>query len=441
MALTFQRYVWHGSAQDDSDSTWNSATIAYLTIELALAAAAAGDNIAIAMDHQQTQAATETLTGAGTKSNPVKVISLDRSDDSYATMKSSTGYIRVTGSTSDIVVSGDIIFYGVNLEVSDNLQLQSGTTDYLFNDSHIKLTGTSSAVIFGNTAHTTGVVWRNVDLEYAGANNRIDAFRSSFDWKGGSLTFSGVGSSASAFLTTSTEGGNAWLRDLDLSALTFGNEICSGTDDRSLVVLERCKIGTTVAVQTAISSVNYKVIISSCTTSADTYIEHEEYRREGNIVDDTATYLDASYDGGTSKYSMKMTSNGTYCEEAFVPLESPPIVGWTDSIVSRTFTIEILHDNATDLQDDEIWMELEYAQSGPQGAIGSDRNATLQTTPTDQEAGVGTGSWTISPAMSNANSQKLSVTVIPDRKGPITARIYLAKPSYTVFYNPVITES
>ena len=44
------RYVYHASAQDDSDATWNSSTISYLTRQAAWTAWVSGDFIYVATE-------------------------------------------------------------------------------------------------------------------------------------------------------------------------------------------------------------------------------------------------------------------------------------------------------------------------------------------------------------------------------------------------------
>jgi hypothetical protein len=43
--------------------------------------------------------------------------------------------------------------------------------------------------------------------------------------------------------------------------------------------------------------------------------------------------------------------------------------------------------------------------------------------------------------MSNPNKFKCAVTVTPGKAGPVTARIYLAKPSTTIYVDPLIMVS
>lgn len=84
-------------------------------------------------------------------------------------------------------------------------------------------------------------------------------------------------------------------------------------------------------------------------------------------------------------------------------------------------------------------MELEYPANATDGlgAIAKDKCAILGT-PADQTASTETWATT---GMTNPNKFKLSVTVTPGKAGPITARVYLAKPSTTVYIDPLITES
>ena len=45
-------YVYHGSLQDDSDATWNSSTLAYLDLSLAIAGSVTiGDTIYVDSTH------------------------------------------------------------------------------------------------------------------------------------------------------------------------------------------------------------------------------------------------------------------------------------------------------------------------------------------------------------------------------------------------------
>jgi len=68
-------------------------------------------------------------------------------------------------------------------------------------------------------------------------------------------------------------------------------------------------------------------------------------------------------------------------------LESPPIMAWCPFAVSKTFTIEGVYDSATNLQDNEIWMELECPANNTDGlgAVADDKCLVLGT-PADKPA-------------------------------------------------------
>ena len=122
-------------------------------------------------------------------------------------------------------------------------------------------------------------------------------------------------------------------------------------------------------------------------------------------------------------------------------LKSPPIVLWNTATSSSTFTINCLWDSATNIQNDEIWMELEYfgSSANTQSSFSSDGLANPLATAADQTTNSET--WTISPSMTNANEFQLNVTVTPGRVGPVIAHVYLNKPSTTVFVDPLIVVS
>jgi len=122
-------------------------------------------------------------------------------------------------------------------------------------------------------------------------------------------------------------------------------------------------------------------------------------------------------------------------------LNTTPICGWTDSTSETTFTVEGVLDSAVNLQDDELWMELDYPVNNTDGLGGraTSRVALPLDSPSDLSSSSGT--WTGTGGFSNENKFKLSVTVTPGRAGPITTKIFLAKPSTTVYIDPIVTET
>ena len=102
--------------------------------------------------------------------------------------------------------------------------------------------------------------------------------------------------------------------------------------------------------------------------------------------------------------------------------------------------MEVLYDSATNLKDDEIWVEVRYlsASASTLGATASDSKATPLTTAADQTTSGST--WTTT-GLSTPNKQKLGATFTPQQKGYVYARVHLAKASTTVYVDPKITLS
>lgn len=157
----------------------------------------------------------------------------------------------------------------------------------------------------------------------------------------------------------------------------------------------------------------------------------------GTVEQSTAVKLWAR--AVSDRYSWKLTSaaNGPYAY--WSALSSPVLSTWTSASSQKTYSVELLHDSATALKDDEVWLELRYHDgSGPKGVTALDRRAYAGS-PADQAAGLGASAWTHN--LSNPNSQKVSVTVTPVAGQILEAVVYLAKPSTVLYIDPVLREA
>jgi hypothetical protein len=117
-------------------------------------------------------------------------------------------------------------------------------------------------------------------------------------------------------------------------------------------------------------------------------------------------------------------------------LESPPITAWTDGDASTAHTYRVYFASDVTIQDDELWMELE----GPNDAA-TDSKSVFQTT---RVAPRGTAANYTSDAGSSwtgsgvGTKQYMDVTYTPDKPGPVTVRLYMAKPSDNIYVDPKI---
>ncbi len=86
-------------------------------------------------------------------------------------------------------------------------------------------------------------------------------------------------------------------------------------------------------------------------------------------------------------------------------------------------------------------LEIEFleASADVDSAFADDRMADITATPTDQANNA--ESWTGTSGFANENTQEVAVTVTVNRVGPVIARVCLAKPSTTIYVDPLIVKS
>lgn len=435
----------------DNGSTW---ALAKKTLEDggmsstgdgAITAAGAGGTIfASSASHAQTEASNVAL-GGGTIDAPIRIYSVDDTQAEGSEVLATGASIATTGATPDIDMNGYLYFHGFTITTLSTMRFSSpaAETKLVFEKCSLFITGTNGGrVEMGISGRDVFIVWVNTTLNF---NNNSQQIRPTgnvrFLWLGGAF----VGTSPSNFLTSLITGGNVVLRNVDLSPIS-GNLIVPGISQSFFdFKFERCKLNAGVTIiSTAIPGAGmYNIRLQSCDSGDTTYSFIEEYY-EGTNIDETTIVRTGGASDGTTSQSIKMVSN-THSIEIIQPLVSPPIVAWTDATGSTTFTIEFIHDSVTDLQDDEIWMELEYPGADAQGVIardvmGASNDDEVDPLGTPANQTTSSETWTTT-GMSNPNTQKLSVTVTPGKIGPVTVRVYLGKASTTVYVDQVITES
>jgi hypothetical protein len=178
------------------------------------------------------------------------------------------------------------------------------------------------------------------------------------------------------------------------------------------------------------------VLLDNC-DSTDTNYRMQRSQYEGDVYSETTIVRTGGASDGTTGLAHKFVSSAN--AKFTFPLYGPELVIWNNTTgSSKTATIEFVHDSVTNLQDDEIWLEVEYlGTSGfPLALLTSDRMTNILSTPTDQTDSSAT--WTTT-GLTNPNTQKLVVTFTPQEIGLIRARVVLAKESYTVYVDPLLT--
>lgn len=439
--------VW--TCRSPGDGTWDNAScfIMYVLSHIA----AAGDTVYVHNAHAEanTSASLAATMAGGTVAAPIKIYCVDKASDTLST--GALVWCHVNSAT--LAFTGYAYSYGVTYKGDYDLQfkdssigcswiLEGAGTDVLV------LVTASRFLILGSSIGSSKancLVILNGNINMPNADNAIQAHcQEKFEWIGGSLiAAAGLTNLIASDATYSVK--KMTFRDLDLSACGSGanaraliNVNCSTPQD---ILFERCKLssaaGFTLTKDAWIFPMSGKISFHHCSAGNAAYDFHE-VSFEGTTSDETTVVRTGGASDGTTPISMKMVSSAGAVDRIWA-LESPAIHGWTDSTTEKTFTVEVIHDSVTALQNDEIWMEFEYAVDNTSGRGGVTRTRCM---PLAAAADITSSAetWTTT-GLTNPNTRKLSVTVTPGKAGPIAARVYIAKASTTAYVDPMITES
>jgi hypothetical protein len=444
MAVIYCRST-DGNDSDDG-STW---ALAKATLAAALTAAGAGGTVYVSDNHAETQASAMALTSPGTAASPTVVLCVDDAAEPPTT-RATTATVTTTGAFN-ITINGFSYCYGITFASGtgaggQQLILGSGTPFYWRFDNcalTMPATGSGSLISVGQSNpsatddHVVELV--NSTIKFANSGQRLAVY-ANLRWFGGSVDASGT-SPAILILLTSVPGCRADLNGVDLSFLGAGQNIVVGTNARpNFINLTNCKLGSGVGmVSGAIPGPGgLELQVVNC-DSADTAYRYHRQTWYGTITHETVIVRTGGASDGTTAISRKMVS--TADTKWWLPLVSDPIAAWNETVGSTvTVTVEVVTDNVT-LTDAECWLEVEYlGTSGvPMSLRSSDRLADpVFGTPANQTTS--TETWTTT-GLATPVKQKLSVTVTPQEKGLIRARVALAKPSTTVYVDPYILAS
>lgn len=412
----------------------------------------AGDTVYVSHTHNEATAAgiANQINPPGTVTTPVNIFCVNDVGDPASPGTTATTAVVASSTTGTMTLQGFAHAYGITFSAGSGssiatLNMVNGTADIGWRCEACKLklntTSTNAAcrINFGVTGNGVNckIELENTVLEF-GATAQGATFRGGeFSWYN---TLSAIAGTAptTLFLTVAQLHHSVNVHSVDLSAVTGNLVNVSGNNQGSVLNFINCKLGSGFTFTTGTHSGigGPEVNFINCDSGSTNYNYYRE-TAQGAIVDETTLVKSAGASDGTTPVSWKMVSNAN--SKFGWPLVSAPILFWNDnSGASKAATVEVLHDSATALKDDEIWVEVDYlANSGDPGGLAvSDRKASPVATAANQASSAVT--WTTT-GMSNPNKQKLSVSFTPQKKGAVRARVMLAKPSTTVYVNPEIT--
>lgn len=418
----------------------------------------AGDTVYVAGSHAEawTPSGIHDHNFPGTATNPNRVLCVDdtgQSSSPTTLLTSATVTLNAGGSGIQLSITGAAYIYGItwkNLTTSGTSNLGCFTNNAMTAASLVSVKMEQCGLTLGNNSGTcqfsfgttTGsandqvVELVNCTLTYANVNSLMLFGACRFTMKGGSI----AGTSVTQMITPNTGTGSSGTVEfdgVDLSSQT--GKLNSGTGGGSQTIIFRnCKLGVGATVgATSGSGWNYPIFdIINCDSGGTNYKVHREHGL-GTIDQETTKIRSSGASDGTTGISWKAVSNSAALWQ--FPLPMFEIAIWNDnSGSSKTATVEILADSATNLNNDDIWMEVEYLgdASSPKSSMVSNTKSNILAS--NAALSSSSASWTTT-GMTNPNAMKLQASFTPQQKGPVTCRVYLGKPSQTVYIDPMVT--
>jgi len=440
------RYLKSGATGAADGTSW---TDAYTALTTAIAAMAAGDRLFISNNHSETGLTAQTYNSPGTFASPCQFLCADDSAGPPTTLATGASW---DGSAAGMgyTFNGEGYWYGCQFtshgSSTNNFYLANDSSSTAVNQffescSFQFTTGAgSSSQIRTQGSNQTGVsrvFLKNCTYRFVNASNFFNIC-GYVRIIGGSF-ISGTTTPTTLFGLNQTKTGHDFVcSGLDFSNLAATVDLLqlSGTQAGSSII-RNCKLPAswsgTLSDSTPTGG-NSGEMHNCDSTDTNYRLWKETYT--GSVKHETTLVKTGGASDGTTGLSWNMTS-GSQCIYPHQTLMSPEIHSeWNSTTGSSiTVTVDFLHDSATNLQDDEIWLEVQYlGTSGfPLSLFVTDGAAALAT-PADQTTSGAT--WTTT-GMSNPNEQKLSVTFTPQEEGVVVATVHVAKASYTVYVDPV----
>lgn len=429
----------------DGDNADNGSTWALSKATLAGAAAidAAGDTIYLSQSHAESTASSINFPLAGTLASPTIVLCANDAAEP-PTAQATTATISTTLSSGITFSGANYVVDGVEFNVgtgtgtvSINMGSSTGNRSEFKNCSMILGSSGSASRIDFTSAPSAFSKLTNVGFKFAHAGQGIRPNNNVFVEMVNCSLLSGGTSPTTLFLPSGK--GDITARGFDLrNADSAINIMSAGQPTRAVfsnIALPTSWSGSFVT--GTISQPVERYEFYNCDSSDTNYRIHvKDY--SGTLDEETIIVRTGGASDGTTPLSWRIVTTAN-AKETPTPFATPPISVWNETVGSAvTATIEIIHDNATDLTDADVWVVVEYlGTSGvPMLSAVSDQRADILGSATNQATSA--ASWTTT-GLTNPNEQKLSVSFTPQEKGFITARVFVGKPSYTLYVDPEIT--
>lgn len=390
--------------------------------------AGTGPTFYIGSAHAESATVSFTPAVGGNVANPAKFLSVTNTAAPPVTLTAGAAF---TNSNAISFINGAHYTYGLVFTANHanvNSAVWRGTPGIFENCTFNQ--GVNDASYFLSFQASLGkakLINCNYVLANAGQSIRFNSVGGLTEMIGGNFFQSGSAPSGTGF--TIAAAGRVIIRDADLSKITdrlFESSVMTDPE------LHNCRLDDTVDVSDYVSATNATYRLHNCfdTGSAIAYKMAQAY---GIVTTDDTVYNDAGASNGDDNFSLKAV---TVANTSFINLlEMEPIYFYNDVVGSAQTAIVEIAGGAT-LTNGDIWMEIEYLgnASYPLASNATNRKTSILSSASNH--GSSGASWTGSGV---GTKQTLETTFTAQLKGLIKARIFIAKPSATIYVDPKLT--
>lgn len=432
-------YVDSNATGLDDGSSW---TDAWTSIASALTIAD-GDTVLVASDHSETHSGLTINFGTST---PSYLISTNKTTGAYE-----AGAEFLAGASGNSVsLNGNARIQGVSFQTGNQMSLVAGTNGY---QEYYEVTFFGLPLSAAFSWQGLGLLSGNLDAEVL-----IKLVKCTFDFtntyaphKGGynrlTLTSASALIQECSFIDAAgivATGGSyglsprAKICNCDFSSINGLSFLVSeGAGKSSKVFFNNCKMPSSYNLTSAaITGKNFEVLGVDCDDGVISSQEGVSFKRTfyGDQTTSITEYRTNGANDGTNDFSWGIVSNANAIE-TYAPFESSIISRYVES-GSQTITVYVA--GGASLNNDDFWIEVE----SPSEEVSPTAQGKFRTTKPDPLA---TPTALTSDTSSTWNGtgvgtkQKVEVAISPTIAGTVTVRLYLAKPSTTVYVDPKIS--
>jgi hypothetical protein len=407
----------------------------------------AGDTIFVKNTHAETRTGNQPSFPAtlGSLNTPTRILCVSDSNEPATTL--ATGAVIACSGTHTI--GGYLYYYGIEFKSGDgvattqSINIPSGSpavSRLVFERCVFNLASTGASSLLNLGERSLGLIFSadfiNCDFRFGASGASIALYAGQFTILGGSI----LGTAPTTLIAPTGLATNRVLiadgMDLSLVSGTIVN-LATGTCAGSTLIFRRCKLHASATLWSGTPTAASGIFRAyQCGSSSASY-GYSEKCYYGTIDHDAATFMTGGATDGTTHTSRKIVTTAN--AKRTQPVYSPWLTTWVDTTGAPiNLRVEVFHDSATALKDNEVWAEALYLANAsyPLLTLLTDASDVLATGANQDASGA---SWT--NAASNPNAQVCSVTVTPALKGKFLVRLALAKASKTLWYNQAVVQT